>query len=198
MTNLKPSSSINWHNHNVYADTVTGKIWHFDSYIHSSAPTARTNIIWQQSFQYVLMLQNKVMWEGKERVNEQSSNNHIMTDYLINNLLDFDTTVVEEASSGETCLSSCELLTPACFCFICHVISFSFFCLLFACEGGKICKSHQIYTTRRLSVLHVLLLWCIIIFKGSQQDIKRIISYSSTWQKKSSSLPFYVDPSKKW
>lgn len=65
-----------------------------------------------------------------------------------------------------------------------------FFCLQL--EEGKICKSHQIYNTLRLSVVCASAV-VYYYFQGFSAGHKRIISYSSTWQKY-----FFFPPFQRW
>lgn len=65
-----------------------------------------------------------------------------------------------------------------------------FFCLQL--EKGKICKSHQIYNTLRISVVCASAV-VYYYFQGFSAGHKRIISYSSTWQKY-----FFFPPFQRW
>lgn len=65
-----------------------------------------------------------------------------------------------------------------------------FFCLQL--EEGKICKSHQIYNTLRISVVCASAV-VYYYFQGFSAGHKRIISYSSTWQKY-----FFFPPFQRW
>lgn len=68
-----------------------------------------------------------------------------------------------------------------------------FSCLILV-RKEKICKSHQIYNTRCLSVVAAASAVVYYYFQGFSAGHKRIISYSSTWQKYFPLLP----PFRRW